>query len=271
MSARALQRVVVRMLYDPALVAAVYADASAALADVPLTPAERRWLVAPDRRRWAADPLRRTRGLQALLEEYPVSAALAAPGDVARLDRFFSAAAFHDCIQHRGSLADAFGAWLADGRGPVVGALAGLERGIARVRRAPPPSPCTAAGERWQTTPWVVALTPPQGTLAAWQRARAALNRHPDGPVAALLDPAWAPVPSPTLGDGREGLIVERDAAGDVGAGECPTALADLLRRLETPHETAGLLSALEALGADADEAPGVIASLVEDGLLTAG
>ncbi|MCA9557117.1 MAG: hypothetical protein KC583_01025, partial [Myxococcales bacterium] len=124
MSAAALQRVVVRMLYDPALVEAVYADADAALADEPLSEAERAWLVAPDRRRWRADPHRRARTLQALLEEYPAAGARVARAEgLAALDAFFSSPAFHGCVQRRGSLADTFGDFLA-ARGGVVAGLA---------------------------------------------------------------------------------------------------------------------------------------------------
>ena len=63
MSYHQLQRVVVRMLYDPALVAQIFADAATALRDEDLTDQERRWLVEADRRAYAVDPLRRTRTL----------------------------------------------------------------------------------------------------------------------------------------------------------------------------------------------------------------
>ena len=43
MSSAAVQRVVVRMLHDPALVEAVYADAEAALAGLDLSDQERAW------------------------------------------------------------------------------------------------------------------------------------------------------------------------------------------------------------------------------------
>ena len=61
MSYHQLQRVVVRMLYDPAFVAQIFADATTALRDEDLTDQERRWLVEVDRRAYAVDPLRRTR------------------------------------------------------------------------------------------------------------------------------------------------------------------------------------------------------------------
>ncbi len=270
MSAGALQRVVVRMLYDPALVEAVYADAAAALADVPLTAAERAWLVAPDRRRWRADPHRRARTLQALLEEYPTAGARAARAfGLGALDAFFSSPAFHGCVQQRGSLADTFGGFLA-ARGGAVGGLARVEQAVARVRRAPPrpDGPGPSAGP-WRTAPWVEALFAPAGVLADRQAVLAVLEAHPADPLAALVDPTVTlPAPAPP-GDDR-GLIVERAAAGEVAIGEGSEPLVRLLAE-RAPRDWPALRAALCALGAEADEAAEVAADLVADGLLVRG
>ena len=132
MNPQALQRVVVRMLYDPKLVEAVYSNAP-----VPgLDDEGRNHLMCIDRRAWATDPYRRSRTLQALIEELPVSAALAG---IHRLDAFFSSTAFHHAVQQRQALVLAFADWLE----PKVGAVAGLERAIARARQR---SPRTGAG-----------------------------------------------------------------------------------------------------------------------------
>ena len=115
MSAIALQRVVVRMLFDPTFRDRVYADPMMVLSDVDLTPEERQWLITPDPRAYGVDVHRRSRALTGLLEEYPVAGALAvrcAQG-LQRLYGFFAATVFHQCIQQRGSLADAFGVYLA--------------------------------------------------------------------------------------------------------------------------------------------------------------
>lgn len=272
MSARALQRVVVRMLYDPALVEAVYRDPASALADVPLTEAERGWLRAPDRRRWAVDPLRRTRGLQALLEEYPAAGAVAArrfglPG----LDGFFSSGDFHRCVQGRGSLADAFGRWLAErSQGPVA-ALATIERGIARVRRAPPPVEEASDGPRWSTAPWAFGAAVPGGSFAGWQRLRGHLDGYAGGALAALLDGDFDLPATPLDAAAPEGVIVERTgpAPADVVVGQGPPALGALLTRLERPHDWPETAAALQALGAGADEAAEVARSLLDDGLVT--
>lgn len=265
MSARALQRVAVRMLFDPALVEAVYAGAEAALAEVDLGADERAWLTAPDRRRWLADPLRRTRGLRALLEEFPVAAALAG---VHRLDAFFSSEAFHACIQGRGSLAATFGAWLQT-TFDAARAAACLETAAAEVLRAPPRGPVEVftVAARWRTAPWVRPLTLPAGTLAAHHAVHTRLAAHEGGPVAALLHVRQLEADPPRT-NAAEGLLVERgDASASVG--EAPAPLVALLQRLREAHAGEAVLEALCALGADdRAEALELAAELVGDGLL---
>ncbi len=75
MSHVAVQRVIVRMLYDAAFAERVYDDPGSALAGVDLTDAETAWLTASDPRAWRVDPLRRARTLKALLDEFSVSGA----------------------------------------------------------------------------------------------------------------------------------------------------------------------------------------------------
>lgn len=266
MSARALQRVVVRMLFDPALVDAVYAGAPGVLADVNLSPAERAWLVAPDRRRWAVDPLRRTRGLQGLLEAYPVAGAEAAAQiGLAGLDAFFSAPAFHRCVQARGHLDAAFGGWLAGLGCGEVRAAALIERAIARARRADePPGP-----GMWATAPGVGGAAVPEGALARWTALRSRLTAAPGGPVAALLA-GFEPTGAPPLGPGFEGVVAER-VGDEVAAGAASAALGALLERLDVPLDWPSAAAALRELGADPGEEAEVATGLVEDGLLTSG
>jgi hypothetical protein len=114
MSHRTLERVYVRMLFDPAFVDAVYADARRALEGLDLEPHERAQLVAVDRRAWGHDPLRRYRTLRTLAEEFKASTTLvlAATRSLGSLDAFFSSVEFHGAVQERGSLALAFAAFL---------------------------------------------------------------------------------------------------------------------------------------------------------------
>jgi hypothetical protein len=143
MSHRTLERVYVRMLFDPAFVAAVYADADAALAGLDLGEDERAHLVAVDRRAWGHDPLRRYRTLRTLAEEFKASTTLAlgATRSLASLDAYFSSEEFHAAVQGRGSLALSFADFLerlVAERGiaePQLGDVIRLERMLARCRR----------------------------------------------------------------------------------------------------------------------------------------
>jgi len=267
-TAKALQRVVVRMLYDPALVDAVYADADQALAEVDVTDVERSWLVAPDRRRWRADPLRRARGLQALLEEYPVSGAVTARREgVAAMDAFFSAPAFHRCIQERGSLALAFGHWLAQGDDPLARGLSEIESAIALVRRPEGRRQPWGPTDRYVLSPSVAVRLLPGGTMAAFGAIRSALAQHPKGVLAAVVDLEHRVGDHPVALDATEGLIVEGHA--EVALGEGPLGLVRVLMAARSPISAAALTAAFVAQGAEPGEVDELIADLERDGLLT--
>jgi hypothetical protein len=143
MSYHQLQRVVVRMLYDPAFVAQVFANPATALRDEDLTDQERRWLVAADQRAYAVDPLRRASTLTALIEEFPVSVQhlVQQTGQPELLEAFFSSTHFHTCIQQRGSLAMAFSEYVLSAAlqyhspGFALSPLVQVEMAMARLRR----------------------------------------------------------------------------------------------------------------------------------------
>lgn len=253
-----LQRLVVRMLYDPGLVAAVYAGAPVAGLDE----RDRPLLTAVDRRAWGTDPYRRSRSLSALIEEYPASAALVG---VERLDAFFSSEPFHACIQDRGSLALAFGDWLS----PLAGPMATLERAIASVRRPrPEPRP-----DLYATAAHIAPLSVPQGTLALYQDLRARLGPNPAATLVSKTLRMEAPLRLDDLrrrptGPEPEHLLVERDDAGEVGVGEASAALVALLEFAMKPRARAHLFTEARALGADPGEEAELIDGLCAEGLL---
>ena len=154
MSHRTLERVFVRMLFDPAFVDAVYADAADALAGLDLTPAEVANIVETDRRSWGHDPLRRLRTLRTLFDEFKASSTMvmAATRSMTALDAFFSGREFHAAVQHRGSLAGAFAAFLERIRveraidEPLLCDVLRLEAMMARCRRALEASAMPAEG-----------------------------------------------------------------------------------------------------------------------------
>jgi hypothetical protein len=256
-SAAALQRVAVRMLFDAKFADAVYRDPEAAVRGLPLTAAEREWLRRPDRRAWAADPLRRWRALTGLLEEYPVTGALVhrRHGDLSSLDAFFSSPAFHACIQERRSLALCFGDFAAGHADPRARAAARVERAIARVRRPRPP-----AGELSSAAEGVTASA---GSLAMYQ----ALAPRVPG-VEAVVDPRALPATLPPIGPGEEHLVAERTPDGGVGLGEASEPLVALLEAAREGAARADLLALARRYGCEEGEDAEVVDGLIDEGLL---
>jgi hypothetical protein len=262
MSPVELQRVAVRMLFDAAFADAVYRDPEGALPNVPAE--QRAWLVRPDRRAWGADPLRRWRALTGLLEEYPAAGALARRArGVDALDAFFSSATFHDCVQGRGSLALAFGDFLAAMPDARTTAVARVERAVARSRRPAPPT----RGD-YALAPGVEVLVVPVGTLALYQLVGAHLAAHPEGVVAAVAAGAL-PAHLPDLGLESEALIVERGAEG-IGVSEAGEALVALLAAARGGAAREALLAVARAHGCEPGEDADVVDGLVAEGLLRA-
>jgi len=238
---QALHRATVRCLYDPALVARLRAGER-----LPeLSEQEHGWLLAVDPRAWTTDPYRRSRSLTALLDEFPVAAAVRG---VRACDGFFSSQAFHRCIQDRGRLALAFGTWL----GPV----ATLELAIARSRRPGP-----VAGLR--LAPGVAAVTVPEGFLAWFVAARAEVL-----PLETLVGGARPSAAPPTEGD--EHLIIEPGVDGpQVGGGSA--ALNAFLDFCASGTTREAALAEARRLGCEPGDDESLLAELVGDGLLVGG
>ncbi|MEZ4266716.1 MAG: hypothetical protein R3F39_10085 [Myxococcota bacterium] len=268
MSHQALQRVLVRLLYDPAFAAAAFADPDAALAEVALTPAERGWLRDADPRPFRLDPMRRTRTLKALLDEYPASLALVLHAGSQDLDAFFSSPAFHDAIQTRQALAPIFGRWLAALSAPHrrTAAVARLEAALSALRR--PKTPGATSVPDHLALPERFALARlPEGTSALYAHVRAHLVALGPNPIEALYqtppDLGRLPLPSPSA---TESLLLERLADGSFDISELPDALADLLAAAPASREA--LQAIARAHGAEPPEDAEVLDDLLSDGLL---
>lgn len=274
MSALHLQRVVVRMLYDPELVAQVFADPATALQDVDLTAAERTWLVQADRRAYAVDPLRRARTLTGLIEEFPVSVqnVVQQTGQLAVLDAFFGSPAFHACIQQRGSLALALGAYLGSPDclrhlpGYDCTPLVQIETALAHFRRqttaAIPPAPGLTLA------PTATLLTVPAGTLLYYHAVLECLQGHADGLVPAACMPFGLALPAPTAD--HEWLLVIWQPEPGTGSIEClPETLGLVLAA--TPASRTALLAQLCTAGADEAEAVTILEEFIADGILQEG
>ncbi|MDP6945997.1 MAG: hypothetical protein QF464_17740 [Myxococcota bacterium] len=271
MSALALQRVMVRMLYDPAFADRVFGAPHDALADVALSPEETRWITRTDRRAWRLDPMRRSRTLFALLEEYPASAAdtVSADGHTGHLDAFFSSSHFHDAIQTRQALVVAFGAFLLARAQPTLTPLARIEAAITRCRRAttgahPDQGSVTLA-------PGCEVLELPAGALDRYTAIVTALDQANRPALETVLAEGFR-LSAPATRDesGVEHVLVEPGAAGP-RLGEIPEALARLLVAATQPLASDALRQVALSLGAEGHEADELIDELVTDGVLLRG
>jgi hypothetical protein len=243
-----VQAALVCMLVDPAYAARVYGRDA-----VPgLSPRERALLREVDARALRADPHRRARALQAVVEELPVSVASIG---LAAADAFFSDPAFFSAVFGRGSMALAFATWLPATAEPARA----IEGALARARR-----PARARTPGLCRPGHLVPLVLPEGSVAWYERARAALG--PD-PVAALAAGNTAP-PAPAAGPAREHVLVEVDREGVSRVGTASAALVELLRAAEHPHTRAELAAAAVQAGADPDDAPSLLDDLLAEGLL---
>lgn len=247
-SVHAIQRAMVRMLFDADFVRAVHAGPVDTLTD-----AERALLLDIDRRAWTTDRFRRTRGVHALIDEYPVTAACMG---VTRMDAFFSSDAFAGSLSTRGSMALAFGAWAR----PQVGAIALLELAIARARRAEP-RPHTGP---IVTRPGLEPVHMPTNLLATWTQLRERLGADP----ARTLAEGWTPIQPPLPASTVEPLLVERGDDGNVGIGGSSPALARLLEFALIGRTLDDLTRKAVDLGCDPPEARALITDLMTDGLL---
>jgi len=247
---QALQRVVVRMLVDPSFAQRVHAGE--ALSE--LSPAERKLLDAVDPRAFRTDPYRRSRLLQACVEEHLVGVAVLSDGGraLARADAFFSSPAFHRSVQERGVLSLAFGRWL-EGR---VGPLARLDLAVAHARRRPLPrgSGLTLAPRCWP-------LAMPTATLGYWQQVRAALGPEP---LATLVGGSVSLPPAPPPGGDTSWCLVRVDGAGAATLDGSAEGLDPLLRHVLEARPRHALVARFEAAGAGAD----LLDELVTDGLI---
>ncbi len=268
MSHTALQRVIVRMLYDPQFVTQIFNDPATALTNEHLSADERSWLVQSDRRAFRVDTLRRARTLTALVEEYPVSCHswVGKSGNTDALDGFFSETRFHSCIQSRGSLALAFGDHLLGPelirRCPELRSFATLEQKMAGLRRTQPAEKTTNA---LCLVPKTAVISLPEGAVFNYQTILEQLTQHPEGLVAGALKTSTDMGLVPTKG--TEWLrIAMASETGNISLEILPDTLAELLAAL--PLERAILEQQTSSLGATADEAREIITELIEDGVI---
>jgi len=282
MSHVALQRVMVRMLYDPGFADRVLETPDDALARVELTTTERDWLLAPDSRSWKVDPDRPARSLTVLLQQYPASSFLAVRGAGPEpLLAYFRSERFHRCIQEKGSMALAYGDYLGElvlgGKIPDRRAapLAALERAIVQLHRSSPARP--PGGGRataYRLSPDHALHRSPAGTADLHEEVHRALGAT--GPaLARTVLRSRARIPDRKLDpSAEEPLLLELARTGEsrvlysVAAVEITEELYGLLAFAREPRTFGDLAGKVARLGAERDEAPEVIEGLIGEGTL---
>ncbi len=266
MSGQALQRVLVRMMYDPILVSDVVAK-RARLIDDGLTPTEVKWIHTLDVRAFGVDAYRRARSLQGLIEEYPTSAAwwLRQPGGGERLDGFFSSESFHRGIMRGESLSVGFGAYLMSlpAAATVQGLLA-IEHALAMSRRR---LPHAAPTESWTLAANLRLVEVPRGVLSIYSHWLQALRAHAaaqgDLLVAAVLDDGCS-LELPAQEGGRE-WILARDGEGLESLGD---GFGNLMALAQSGATWDELVAQVQSDGARPEEAQDIVKSLAEAGEL---
>lgn len=279
MTAVTMQRVVVRMMFDAAFRDRVYADAGTALQGLDLTPDECRWLTIPDPRAYGTDTYRCSRALTGLLEEYAVAGALALrlPHGVDRLHGFFAADVFHQCIQERGSMAEAFGAYLRSetfAQQPEIARMAAVEWGIARVRRAGDitsrPFGKLTPDTRLRLAPWVELLALHPTTLPRYSTLFNCLGQYGPSRLEAAFDTAYTLATGEPVQDDATEFVMVVGGPGAAGPSLEPASdeLGALLNAALYPTTCRELCTAAVRLGAEPYEALELIQGFLEERLL---
>lgn len=292
-AASRMQRVVVRMLFDPEFVESVHADPEGALAEDDVPPALVRQLIANDRRLWNADRLRRRRALKVLLEEFPTASALVLErwGRMARLEAFFSSAAFHRAVRERGYMALAFHAWLAAAIGAeeahggeggrallavlaLEGAMVLARRHWKEARRGRDPGLRALAGDegtdadRLVLSAGCLGVRVPRGTLGIVQHVQKWSFEVGLVPALVLCEDAPTPSPLPPLGDDHEHYLIECDETGQARLSDVERVWADVLMACRTPVDRSLLAARTRTRGPAAAKAWERAEGLLEAGVL---
>ncbi|MAG59127.1 MAG: hypothetical protein CMJ83_22810 [Planctomycetes bacterium] len=284
----ALQRIVVRMLFDPAFVDRVYADPRRALEGLELDPSLVEQLVANDRRLWNADRLRRTRALNVLMEELKVSSALALLREerVAALDLFFSSDAFHAAVQRRRYLALAFVEFLAElfGRhgaagahGSAVlaleGAMAWCRREVREARRGRDADTARLAGAAdgryFARVPGRRAVSVPGGTILLVQHIERWLFEASLLPALSVCADAPRPDPLPPIDPEHNELwLLESAADGKVDISALDPAWHAVAAQCERPSTRADVEARILRDGGDPKRTWDRAEALLDAGIL---
>jgi hypothetical protein len=244
MSARALQEIVVCAHYGCGFVEAM-------LATDDVTDAERAAFRAVDPRAFRCDPERQHRAVAVVLEELPVTVAIAGLDAVYAL--FHDVEGFGAVVRRNLPLVVCF----ADRLVPLAGDAARLEGAVARARRRQVRGAGVARGDG------VEVVEVHAAALQAWQQARGSLGGE-------AIDDVGRGRRLPHLPAlGERGFMLIEPANGSWGVAPCSAPLGRVLHALDAPIDERAALDLAMAQGCDdEEEARALLNDLVADGLL---
>ena len=285
MSHHALQKLLVRMLFDEELVAEVYANPQQALAGLDLSKAEFEHLLGVDRRAWRYDSLRKRRTLRTLVEEFKVSTTivLAETRSIASLERFFSSQFFHRSIEERGSLGFAFSEFLRDGcqrgdwKAPQISDIVRMEAAIVGCRRTLAREGEYESGELSATISdrALIRLAPgydvgsfQANVIAAIQRVEQYLFEISLMPAMALCDDAPKLPALPEVDRQKKVYLLFSPGAVGISISELDKPSYLLLSETRRPVEIRNLLSRLGTAKSGAKRPQAILSEWLENGAL---
>jgi hypothetical protein len=213
-----------------------------------------------------------------------MAVAFRAAGSLTPFLDYFRGSRFHACIQNAGSMALEFAGHLEElvERGVVsdtrVRPLARLEQAIARLQRTAPARPPRRNPNAavFRLSPDAALLRSPAGTAELHAAVHRALGAQGGDLTAAVLDRSWTIPSRKTRSRVKDPLLLElfRDDGPrvrfGVGVSGITEELFTLFDHARSPRTRGDLIDKTLSLGADADEAAGIVSGLIEEATLVA-
>ena len=270
----ALNRVIVRMLFDPIFVETLYLDPYPTLSALKIPEDLILELVKTDKRAWGVDTERRKRTLHALIGEFKCTTALALSESqsIGLLDAFFSHPLFHDSIQNRGSLTEAFIEYLNhlyinnDVTHPHFPDILTLEATKARNRRAHKNQPTSPASAVFYRCPGVSSKALNGNVIVALNKIEQYLYDLNLLPILALCEDR-PPFPTlPSVSEPTHFLFRPRDE--DIHLSPISIVIHDALRILKSPLTRDSFLKQMKEKGLSTNQGGNLLDALLGEGLL---
>ena len=272
----ALNRVIVRMLFDPLFVEQVYTAPEPTLRPLEIPDHLVTELLKTDRRAWQVDTERRKRTLHSLIGEFKCSTtlALSETGSIGLLDAFFSHHLFHRSVQTRGSLSDAFAKYLThlhtEGNvtHPHYLDLLTLEATKAQCRRELTETLPSPSRDGYSLPPGVHSKELNGNVIPALNQIEHYLYELSLLPALALCEdrpafPSLPPVSSPT-----HFLFRPREGEEDIHLSPVSVVVHDALNEMKSPLSREGFLKKMKRRGLSTERANELLDALLEEGLL---